>query len=167
MTTATIRQLDEELGAVRVEDVFATDIQDLWDACTRPERLARWIVRIDGDPQVGATVRATFTSSWTGDCRIDVCEAPRHLLVTNEPGTDEESQLEAWLSEDGDRTRLVVEERGLPVGQLPYYGAGWEVHLEDLATSLASGERVHTDAWSAEQSAADWRRRWSALTALG
>lgn len=125
-----------------------------------------------GTPVTDSTSGWSRPAPWThqqldGRCRIDVCEAPRHLLVTNEPGTDEESQLEAWLSEDGDRTRLVVEERGLPVGQLPYYGAGWQVHLEDLATSLASGERAHTDAWSAEQPAADWRRRWSALTALG
>ena len=43
----------------------------------------------------------------------------------------------AVLSEDGDGTRLVVEERGLPIADLPYHGAGWHVHLQDLGALLA------------------------------
>ena len=39
----TMRRLDDTRGAVRVEDVYDTDIEDLWRACTEPERLARWI----------------------------------------------------------------------------------------------------------------------------
>ena len=50
-----------------------------------------------------------------------------------EPGTDVETELEAWLTAEGDRTRLVVEERGLPAAALHFHGAGWQVHLEDLA----------------------------------
>ena len=83
-------------------------------------------------PARGRDGHAVFTSTWTGPARIEVCDAPHHLLFTSEPGTDEESQIEAWLTAEGSRTRLVVEERGLPVDQLHFYGAGWQVHLEDL-----------------------------------
>ena len=31
----TLHRVDEDRGAVRVEDVYATDIEDLWEACTR------------------------------------------------------------------------------------------------------------------------------------
>lgn len=160
----TTRALDETRGAVRVEDVYDTTIEDLWQACTDPERLARWIAEVEGDLREGGTVRAVFTSTWTGPAVIEACEAPHHLLLTTEPGTEDESQIEAWLSTEGDRTRLVVEERGLPVGALHFYGAGWQVHLEDLGRSLADDGPVHEDGWSSEAPAAGWHARWKALT---
>lgn len=144
-TTATMRALDEKTGAIRVEEVYDTDVDDLWEACTTPERLARWIAEVSGDLRLGGTIQASFTSTWTGPARIEACEAPHHLLLALEPGTDDETRLEAWLTPEGDRTRLVVEERGLPLAGLHFYGAGWQAHLEDLGRSLA-GE---TSAWKA------------------
>ncbi len=163
-TTATMRALDETRGAVRVEDLYDTDIDDLWQACTTPERLARWIARVDGDFRVGGTVRAVFTSSWTGPARIDVCDGPHHLVVTTEPGTDDEGQIEAWLTEEGSRTRLVVEERGLPMTHLPFHASGWRVHLEDLGRSLELGGEVHPEGWGSDAGAPGWRQRWEELT---
>lgn len=160
----TMRALDETRGAVRVEDVYDTDIHDLWAACTAPERLARWIATVSGDLREGGTVDVVFTSTWAGPARIDVCEAPHHLLLTTEPGADDESQLEAWLTEEGSRTRLVVEERGLPVGALHFHGAGWQVHLEDLGRSLASDAPAHPDGWSKDAPASRWHARWTELT---
>jgi uncharacterized protein YndB with AHSA1/START domain len=113
-TTGSMRALDQQRGAIRVEDVYATDIDDLWDACTEPERLARWIAKVSGDLRVGGTIHATFTSTWTGPGRIDACERPHHLLLTMQPETEHEAQIEAWLATDGDKTRLVIEERGPP-----------------------------------------------------
>ena len=150
-TTGTMRALDEKRGAVRVEDVYDTDIDDLWEACTTPERLARWIAEVSGDLRVGGAIHATFTSGWTGPGRIEICDQPHHLLLTMEPGTEDEAKLEAWLTEEGDRTRLVVEERGLPLDRLHFHGAGWQAHLEDLRRSLAG-----------EPSA--WKARWTQLT---
>jgi len=37
----SMRRIDEARGAVRVEDVYDTDIGDLWSAVTEPRRLAR------------------------------------------------------------------------------------------------------------------------------
>lgn len=160
----SMRALDGSTGAVRVEDVYDTDIEDLWQACTSPERLARWIAEVSGDLAVGGTAQATFTSTSSGPVRIESCDAPHHLLVTMEPGGADETQLEAWLTAEGPRTRLVVEERGLPVGKLHFYGAGWQVHLEDLRRSLDSGASAHPDGWSAEVAAPAWRQRWVELT---
>jgi uncharacterized protein YndB with AHSA1/START domain len=100
-TTGIMRALDEKRGAVRVEDLYDTHIDDLWEACTTPERLARWIAELSGDLRVGGTIHTTFTSNWTGAGRIEICDRPRHLLLTMEPGTDDESELEAWLTEEG------------------------------------------------------------------
>jgi len=163
-TTATMRTLDETRGAVRVEDLYDTDIDDLWQACTTPERLARWLASVDGDLREGSTIQAVFTSSWTGPVRIDACDAPHHLLLTMEPGTDDEGQLEAWLTEEGSHTRLVVEERGLLVEHLPFHASGWRVHLEDLGRSLEVGGPVHPQGWSADAGAPGWKKRWEELT---
>jgi len=160
----TMRALDDTRGAVRVEDVYDTDIDDVWKACTTPERLARWIAEVSGDLRVGGTVHAVFTSTWTGPARIEVCDAPHHLLLTTEPETDDETQIEAWLTADGSRTRLVVEERGLPVGQLHFYGAGWQAHLEDLGRWLVSDGCAHIDGWSEQTAAPAWHQRWTELT---
>jgi uncharacterized protein YndB with AHSA1/START domain len=143
-------RLDDKHGAVRVEDVYDTDIADLWSAMTEPERLARWIAAVEGDLRVGSTVQATFTSTWQGTVRIDECEAPHHLLVTTEAGTDDEGVIEAVLSAEGPRTRLVVEERGLPLTVLHKHCAGWQAHIEDLARYLEGNE-------------SSWRARWLQL----
>ena len=163
-TIGTMRALDKKRGAVRVEELYDIDIRDLWEACTSPERLIRWLAQVSGDLRVGGMVEMTFTSTWTGPARVDVCDAPHHLLLTTEPGTDDEAQLEAWLTEEGSQTRLVVEERGLPVDKLHFHGAGWQAHLEDLGRSLRLDCSVHPDGWSATQASTNWRSRWVELT---
>jgi uncharacterized protein YndB with AHSA1/START domain len=146
----SMRHLDEKHGAVRVEDVFDTDIADLWSAVTEPDRLARWIATVDGDMRVGGMVQAVFTSTWEGPGRIDICDAPNHLLLTMEPETEDEAVIEAWLTAEGERTRFVVEERGLPLEVLFSHGAGWQAHVEDLGRYLAGGE-------------SNWKARWQEL----
>ena len=162
----SMRAQDQDRGVVRVEDVYDTSVDDLWEACTSPDRLARWIAVVSGDPVVRGQVHAVFTSTWSGPVRIDACDAPSHLLLTMDPGTDDETQVEAWITAEGPRARLVVEERGLPAGALPAYGAGWQAHLEDLGRSLVVAGAVHADVWSELEPAAAWRGRWTELTPL-
>jgi uncharacterized protein YndB with AHSA1/START domain len=145
-------RLPDGRGAVRVEDVYDTSIDDLWSAVTDPARLANWVAEVTGDLVVGGTVHAHFTSSWDGPGRIDVCDAPRRLLLTMEPGKPDETVIEALLTPEGDKTRLVVEERGLPADRTFYYGAGWQAHIEDLATHVAG------------KTPAPWKERWTELT---
>ena len=160
----TMRALDETRGAVRVEDVYDTDIDDLWEACTTPERLARWIAEVSGDLRVGGTVHAVFTSTWSGPARVEVCDAPHHLLLTTEPGTDDESQIEAWLTAEGSRTKLVVEERGLPVDSAPLLRSRLAGPPGGPRTSLASGGPAHAGGWSGQTPAPAWHARWTELT---
>lgn len=139
-------------GVVRVEDVYDTGVDDLWSAVTDPSRLARWIAEVDGDLRVGGQFRARFTSSWTGLGRVDVCEPPRRLLVTTWDEGEDETVIEALLEPRGERTRLVIEERGLPLPELAAHGAGWQAHIEDLAAFLAG------------RGPSDWKRRWEELS---
>jgi uncharacterized protein YndB with AHSA1/START domain len=139
-------------GIVRIEDRFDTDLDDLWSAFTDPRRLARWIGEVEGDLRLGGEFRARWVSSgWEGTGRVEACEPPRRLLLTMrdadpQPGQPDETVIEAMLAADGDQTVLVVEERGLPLELVAAYGAGVQIHVEDLAAHLAGRERGDTEA---------------------
>jgi len=139
-------------GVVRMEDSFGTDIDDLWSALTDPRRLARWMGEVEGDLRLGGEFRARFfASGWEGTGRVEACEPSRRLLVlTRRPGQRGEQVIEVTLASNGDQTILVWEERGMPLDQLAAYGAGIQVHVEDLAAYLAGRERCDADARWAE-----------------
>ena len=57
------------------------------------------------------------------------------------PDEPDENVIEAMLTADGDQTIVVWEERGMPLDLLSAYGAGVQIHVEDLADHLAGRER--------------------------
>ena len=78
---------------------------------------------------------------------MQACEAPRHFLLTHrEPDQSEDQSVEVTLTADGGQTTLVWEERGMPVAYLAGYGAGIQVHVEDLGAYLAGRERCDASA---------------------
>jgi len=132
-------------GVVRVEDRYETDIDDLWTALTDPGRLARWYGEVEGGLHLGGELQVRIPDAGKRTGRVDACEPPRRLLVTMHdpdarPGQPANTVIEAWLSSDGDQTILVVEQRGLPLPLLPAYGAGVQIHFENLANHVAGRE---------------------------
>jgi uncharacterized protein YndB with AHSA1/START domain len=108
--TTTYHEPDPELrhrtipaGDARVAvftRTYETTIEDLWDACTDPERLRRWYTPITGDLRVGGT----FAQVNMGSGTIVACDAPRLLKLSLGGGADE---IELRLSpgaEDGTTT---------------------------------------------------------------
>ena len=130
---------------------YDTDIDDLWSAITDPVRLARWHGQIEGDLRPNGEFRLYLEGDdidSTG--RIDACEPPRRLVVTTRE-TDEsyrkgqgvppfDAVKEITLTPDGDQTVLVLEVRGMPVDAIAFFGAGWQIHAENLAAYLAGRE---------------------------
>jgi len=135
-------------GVVRIEDRVDTDPDDLWSALTDPRRLARWLGEVEGDLQLGGKFRAHFfASGWEGTGHVDVCDPPRRLRVLTKAHSETEaSPIEVTLTPDGDQTILVWEERGMPIDLLPAYGAGIQIHVEDLLAHIAGRERCDADA---------------------
>ena len=134
-------------GIVRIEDSYATDIEELWSALTEPRRLAHWMGEVEGDLRVGGEFRFRFFASGSeGTGRVEVCEPSRRLMLTMrdgdpQPGQPDEEVIEVTLTGGGSQTSLVWETRGLPVNLLAAYGAGVQIHVEDLAAHLAGRER--------------------------
>ncbi len=130
-------------GVVRMEDSFDAEADELWSALTDPLRLGRWLGEFEGDLRPGGEFRARFfASGWDGTGRVEECEPSRRLLAVTK-GNDEpyELEIEVTLAADGDRTILVLEERGMPPDLLAPYGSGIQVHVEDLAAHIAGRER--------------------------
>jgi uncharacterized protein YndB with AHSA1/START domain len=76
---------------------YDTTIEDLWDACTNPERLRRWYTPVTGDLRVGGTFAQTNMGSGT----ILECDAPHVLRLSLGSGVDE---IELRLSPEADGT---------------------------------------------------------------
>src|SRR5690348_3723292 len=89
---------------------------------------------------------------------------PGFRALLGQPGTDDEGQIEAGLTEGGAKTRLVGEGRGLATREPPLRAAGWRVHLEDLGRSLEVDGPVHPEGWSSDAGAPGWKARWEELT---
>ena len=143
-------------GVVSIEDRYDTDIADLWSALTDPRRLARWYGEVAGDLRPRGEFRLYMESAdWDGTGRVQACEPPRRLLVTTkEKDEPYEEAIEATLAADGDQTILVIESRGMPLDKVAFYGAGWQIHAENLAAYLAGRE------------AGDDEARWDELVPL-
>ena len=160
----TMRALDDTRGAVRVEDVYDTDIDDLWEACTTPERLARWIAEVSGDLREGGTVHAVFTSTWSGPATDRGLRRPAPSACSRRS----RARTTRPRSRPGSPRRVPDHAGGRgarPAGRpLHFYGAGWQVHLEDLGRSLASDGPVHVGGWSEQTPAPAWHARWTELT---
>jgi len=144
----------EGKGIVRIEGRFDTDIDDVWSALTDPSRLAHWYGEVEGDLRLGAEYRARlFASGWEGSGRVEGCQPPQRLLVrVKDADEPDEQEIEAMLTADGDQTMVVWEERGMPLDLLSAYGAGVQIHVEDLADYLAGRERRE-----------DTKERWGGL----
>lgn len=66
-------------------------------------------------------------------------------------GATDAHGVELMLTVAGQQTVLAFEERGIPPEQLAAYGAGNQIHLEDLAAHLKGAGRC------------DSRKRWAEL----
>ncbi|MGH9920414.1 MAG: SRPBCC domain-containing protein [Nitrososphaerales archaeon] len=133
----------DERGVVRMQDRLDADADDVWSALTDPIRLALWLGEIEGDLHLGGEFRAHFyASGWEGTGRIEACEPSQRLLVwTKDADQPDEGPIEVTLTADGDQTIVVWEERGMPLDLLAAYGAGIQIHVEDLKDHVVGHER--------------------------
>jgi uncharacterized protein YndB with AHSA1/START domain len=146
-----------EAGQARVmtvSQVYDTDVDDLWDACTDPERIPRWFLPVSGDLQLGGRYQLKGNAGGT----VERCDPPKSFAATWEYGGDI-SWIEVRLSPDSDggtrfeleHTAHVDDERWAEFGP-GAVGLGWDGMLAGLALHLGSGAAVdpqESTAWVA------------------
>jgi len=154
-----------EARTTTVSRTYDAGLDDLWDACTNPERIPRWFLPVSGDLRPGGRYQLEGNAGGT----IERCDPPHGFAATWEYGGDV-SWIEVRLVPEGDnRTRFELEhvahitaERWAEFGP-GATGVGWDGGLLGLGLHLASGEAVNPEevaAWSAS----DEGRRFMALS---
>lgn len=135
-----------DLRSVRFARFIDATPEELWDALTNPERIARWMLTEETtlEPRVGG--KAHFGWGDQGDAvgRVTIFDPPRCLEYTweEDAGT---SAVRFDVRQLEGRLELVLHHRNLAPKVSGGVGAGWHAHLDDLM-ALLRGEEF--DFWS-------------------
>ena len=136
-TVSSLERDGQAARAVTLARSYATTVEDLWDAVTSAERIARWFVPVSGDLELGGRYQLEGNAGGT----ITQCERPAFLALTWEFGGDV-SWVEARLTEDGaDRARLALTHTALLSDHWTEFGpgavgVGWEMGLLGMELHL-------------------------------
>lgn len=133
-----VEDAGERVG-VSLRRNYDSPIDDVWDAVTDPERIARWFMPLSGELRVGGEFRLEGNAGG----EIVACEPPRFLRLTwGGPA----SIVELRLTEHGHRTVLELD-HNVPIevaqsgaGAL-WVGPGWDGALMGLGLFLG-GESI-------------------------
>ena len=142
-----------EARAVTISQTYDADLDDVWDACTNPERIPRWFLPVIGDLRLGGRFQLEGNAGGT----ILECDPPHGFRATWECG-----DMANWITlrlnpAAGGGTRLELEHL-VPVDAHwaefgpGAVGLGWDLGLVGLATHLATGAAVaggEGQAWAA------------------
>ncbi|WP_084958692.1 SRPBCC family protein [Thermoactinospora rubra] len=135
-----------EAKVVRLRRGYDAPVEDVWDACTDPERLRRWFLPVTGDLRLGGRYRLE------GNAHGEIlrCEPPRLLKVTwimgENAGDKDVSEVEVRLSAQADGGTLLELEHAAVVdpGFWDQFGpgavgVGWDTTLLGLDVHLRGG----------------------------
>ncbi len=159
-----------EARAAIISRAYSTDLEDLWDACTNPERIPRWFLPVSGELRVGERFALEGNASGT----IERCTPPTGFRATWEFG-GAISWIEVRLTAvDEDTTRLELEHLALADDDTwarfgpGAVGIGWELGLRGLGLHVAGEARLDpaaAQAWAVSEEGrrfiAESSERWS------
>jgi uncharacterized protein YndB with AHSA1/START domain len=157
-----------EARTMRITRGFDTPAEDLWDACTNPERIPRWFLPVSGDLREGGRYQLEGNASGT----IERCEPPSSLAATWEYG-GQVSWIELRVTPEADgRSRFTLEHLA-HVGDEIWnqygpgaVGVGWDQTVLGLSLYLAGSgdlpERDAIEAWQLSEEGLEFTRRSSA-----
>ncbi len=114
---------------------FDTDIHDLWEACTSPERLKRWIGELRGDPELAGRVELVMSPPCDDIATLTIaeCREPDRLRVVWSFPAEVDTEVRLMLRPVSSvETLLTLEHAGLDRSPAIGYGAGWEDFLARL-----------------------------------
>jgi uncharacterized protein YndB with AHSA1/START domain len=144
-----------QVRSVTITTAYPTDVEDLWDACTSPERLPRWFLPVSGDLREGGRYQLEGNAGGT----IERCDPPHSFTATWEFG-EQVSWIEVRLTATSpDETELELEHI-VPVDAHweqfgpGAVGIGWDLGLIGLHLHITSGEPVDPAefmAWSGSE----------------
>jgi uncharacterized protein YndB with AHSA1/START domain len=138
-----------EAGAARVVTIGQTydaTIEEVWDACTDPERIPRWLMPISGDLRLGGRYQLEGNAGGV----IERCDPPKGFAATWEFG-GQTSWIELRLTPDaGGGTRFEIDHIALVDEHWGEFGPGavgigWDMMVMGLYLFLSSGSALTID----------------------
>jgi uncharacterized protein YndB with AHSA1/START domain len=130
-----------EARTVTIARSYDASVEDVWDACTNPERIPRWFLPVSGELREGGRYQIEGNAGG----QIERCDPPRAFTATWEYGGNM-SWIELRLSEaPGGGTRFELEHIS-PEGQIwtefgpGAVGVGWDLALLGLTMYLTTGQ---------------------------
>jgi uncharacterized protein YndB with AHSA1/START domain len=153
-----------EARTVTISQTYDAAIDDVWDACTNPERIPRWFLPVSGDLRLGGRYQLQGNAGG----QIERCDPPKSFAATWEYGGNI-SWIEVRLMtepEGGTRFELEhlahVDERWAEFGP-GAVGIGWDLGFVGLAIHLSSGH-ANDPQESAAWAASDQGRQFMSLS---
>jgi uncharacterized protein YndB with AHSA1/START domain len=156
-TRRTVGRRTLEVGeawTTTISRTYDAGVEELWDACTNPERIPRWFLPVSGELRLGGRYQLEGNAGGT----IERCDPPHGFAATWEYGGDVSGIEVRLVPEAEGRTRLeldhvahVDDARWTEFGP-GATGVGWELGLMGLGLHLAGGQAVDSEevaAWSA------------------
>jgi uncharacterized protein YndB with AHSA1/START domain len=139
-----------EARTVTVSQTYDTDLDDLWEAVTTAERIARWFLPVTGELKLGGHYQLQGNAGGT----VTACDAPRAFDATWEMG-DQVSWIEVRLSAVDGGTLFELHHIALVGEHWDTYGPGavgigWDGAVLGLAMYLDTG------AGMTHEAAAEW-----------
>lgn len=126
------------------ERIYATTVDDVWDAVTNPERLARWMAPYRGELRLGGRWEALDDDgSVFSHGTITACDPPFSYSSTWEYEGESRSRVTILVAEHPEGARLELRHEDLHDRG---YGAGWQAYLEVLDESLGVAPSAVVDA---------------------
>jgi uncharacterized protein YndB with AHSA1/START domain len=157
-----------EARTVTISRTYDATIDDLWDACTNPDRIPRWFLPISGDLRVDGHYQLEGNAGGT----IQRCDPPNSFAATWEFGGAVTWIEVRLVSESGQRTRFELDHIAL-VDDATWtefgpgaVGVGWDLAMIGLGLHLASGETVDPSEFAA-WSASDEGKQFAILSSQG
>jgi uncharacterized protein YndB with AHSA1/START domain len=135
---STVTRDGEELRLLTVTRTYDATPDEVWAALTTADRIARWMMPVSGDLQVGGR----FQLEGNAGGEVLDCDRPERLAITWEYG-DQTSWVDVSLRPTDAGTLLQLD-HAIPVDD--HYaqfgpgatGIGWELGLMGLAEHLAA-----------------------------
>jgi len=143
-----------EARTVIVSQSYDATVEDVWDACTNPDRIPRWFLPITGDLRLGGRYQLQGNAGGT----IESCDPPKSFSATWEFG-DQQTWIEVRLTARPEGGTQLVLEHIAHVDDKQWaefgpgaVGVGWDMAFVGLAIHLSSGRSVDPQegmAWAA------------------
>ena len=143
-----------DMNEIIIERIIDCPIQEVWDAISNPNSLAKWFMKNNFRPELGASFQfmAPPNNNWDGliDCKITHIEPPNRLSYSWTGSHIKYMTYVHWtLSTFDGRTKLALRHEGFrvslsssPIDWFAAHSKGWDNFLNQLSETV---KQLHED----------------------